>query len=248
MEGEPSAATTRAASPPPTSTRPRVAWPPSSTRRRLTSWSSTTSTAATATPTTSRSTGWAWRPPTAPAHRCVYMSTMDRDFMRGAAVAGPPSRSSPPRTRSTDADTLGEPAARITTRGRCRPWVCTKRAAMRAHASQISEDSFFLSMPDESSPRSGARSGSSGSGPSRRAWATASARAGWSSTRPALALGGGVCGKGRRMTRHKVLRVHGGRLVVAERRVELESELDALAAEGLPSSTRSPSMTTSTWC
>jgi hypothetical protein len=34
------------------------------------------------------------------------------------------------------------------------------------------------------------------------------------------------------MTRHKVLRVHGGRLVVAERRVELESELDALAAEG----------------
>lgn len=34
------------------------------------------------------------------------------------------------------------------------------------------------------------------------------------------------------MTRHKVLRVHGGRLVVAERRVELESELDTLAAEG----------------
>jgi len=34
------------------------------------------------------------------------------------------------------------------------------------------------------------------------------------------------------MTRHKVLRVHGGRLVVAERRVELESELDALSAEG----------------
>ncbi len=34
------------------------------------------------------------------------------------------------------------------------------------------------------------------------------------------------------MTAHKVLRVHGGRLVVAERRVELESELDALAAQG----------------
>ena len=34
------------------------------------------------------------------------------------------------------------------------------------------------------------------------------------------------------MTRHKVLRVHGGRLVVAERRVELETELDALAADG----------------
>ena len=34
------------------------------------------------------------------------------------------------------------------------------------------------------------------------------------------------------MTRHKLLRVHGGRLVVADRRLELESELDALAAEG----------------
>ncbi len=34
------------------------------------------------------------------------------------------------------------------------------------------------------------------------------------------------------MRRHKVLRLHGGRLVVAERRVELEGELDALAAQG----------------
>ena len=34
------------------------------------------------------------------------------------------------------------------------------------------------------------------------------------------------------MTKHKVLRVHGGRLVVAERRVELEGELDTLAAQG----------------
>ncbi len=31
---------------------------------------------------------------------------------------------------------------------------------------------------------------------------------------------------------HRVLRVHGGRLVVAERRLELEAELDAGAAEG----------------
>ena len=34
------------------------------------------------------------------------------------------------------------------------------------------------------------------------------------------------------MRRHKVLRLHGGRLVVAERRVELEGELDALDAQG----------------
>ncbi len=34
------------------------------------------------------------------------------------------------------------------------------------------------------------------------------------------------------MTTHRVLRVHGGRLVVAERRLELEAELDAAAGEG----------------
>ena len=57
---------------------------------------------------------------------------------------------------------------------------------------------------------SGARSGSSACGPSR-----------WVHGR-----GGGP------VTRHRVLRVHGGRLVTAERRVELEGELDALAAQG----------------
>jgi hypothetical protein len=31
---------------------------------------------------------------------------------------------------------------------------------------------------------------------------------------------------------HRVLRVHGGRLVVADRRLELEAELDAAGAEG----------------
>jgi hypothetical protein len=34
------------------------------------------------------------------------------------------------------------------------------------------------------------------------------------------------------MTTHRVLRVHGGRLVVDERRAELQAELDAAAAEG----------------
>jgi len=34
------------------------------------------------------------------------------------------------------------------------------------------------------------------------------------------------------VSRHKVLRVHGGRLVAAERRVELEGALDELAGEG----------------
>lgn len=34
------------------------------------------------------------------------------------------------------------------------------------------------------------------------------------------------------MSRHRILRVHGGRLVVADRRVELQDELDRLASEG----------------
>lgn len=34
------------------------------------------------------------------------------------------------------------------------------------------------------------------------------------------------------MTSHRVLRVHGGRLVVPERRLELEEELDEAAAQG----------------
>ena len=34
------------------------------------------------------------------------------------------------------------------------------------------------------------------------------------------------------MTTHKILRVHGGRLVVADRRTELAEELDAHAALG----------------
>jgi len=47
------------------------------------------------------------------------------------------------------ADTMGEPAVRITTEVDVTPWVATKRAAMAAHASQISEESFFLSMPED---------------------------------------------------------------------------------------------------
>ena len=78
----------------------------------------------------------------------VYMTTMDRDFMRGL------------RRRALEdglasdeelegADTMGEPAERITTELDVSPWVATKRAAMAAHASQIGEDSFFLSMPED---------------------------------------------------------------------------------------------------
>jgi len=44
---------------------------------------------------------------------------------------------------------LGMPEAVLTTRVDVTTWVETKRASMRAHASQISEQSFFLAMPEE---------------------------------------------------------------------------------------------------
>ncbi|MGD0882417.1 MAG: PIG-L family deacetylase [Acidimicrobiales bacterium] len=78
----------------------------------------------------------------------VYMATMDRGFMlelrRRAAESG-----IGPDDELEGADTMGEPSERITTQVDVAPWVGAKREAMRAHASQITEDSFFLSMPDE---------------------------------------------------------------------------------------------------
>jgi LmbE family N-acetylglucosaminyl deacetylase len=78
----------------------------------------------------------------------VYMATMDRSFMvelrREAAASA-----SGPDENLDGADTMGEPSERITTELDVTPWLATKRAAMAAHASQITEESFFLSMPED---------------------------------------------------------------------------------------------------
>jgi LmbE family N-acetylglucosaminyl deacetylase len=76
----------------------------------------------------------------------VYQSTMNRDAAkRGrsdfAEVAG---------FEMPDlGDDFGSPEAILTTKVDVTPWVTYKRQAMRAHPSQISEQSFFLAMPDE---------------------------------------------------------------------------------------------------
>jgi LmbE family N-acetylglucosaminyl deacetylase len=44
---------------------------------------------------------------------------------------------------------FGLPESLITTAVDVTPYVKAKRDAMRAHASQISEESFFLAMPDD---------------------------------------------------------------------------------------------------
>ena len=78
----------------------------------------------------------------------VYMTTMDRDFMIELRRQAADSEFGPDDNLD-GAETMGEPSARITTELDVSPWVMTKRDAMRAHASQIAEDSFFLSMPDD---------------------------------------------------------------------------------------------------
>jgi LmbE family N-acetylglucosaminyl deacetylase len=78
----------------------------------------------------------------------VYMATMDRGFMvelrRRAAESD-----FGPEDNLEGADTMGEPSERITTQVDVSPWVGVKRNAMAAHASQITEESFFLSMPED---------------------------------------------------------------------------------------------------
>jgi len=81
----------------------------------------------------------------------VYLATMDRGFMRSLRAEAADSEWAPPETAEEleGADTMGEPSERITTEVDVSAHLEAKRAAMRAHASQIGEDSFFLSLPDD---------------------------------------------------------------------------------------------------
>ena len=169
----------------------------------------------------------------------VYMATMDRGFMLELCAAQAAESELGPDDNLEGADTMGEPSERHHHRGRRRP---VDRAPSgppcAAHASQITEDSFFLAMPDDVFAEVWGqewfirvRPDPAGLGDGVR--------------EPGLvveAAGGGDDGVPVRrrqrdgavaMTRHRVLRVHGGRLVVAERRVELEAELDAAGRRGV---------------
>lgn len=78
----------------------------------------------------------------------VLESTMNRDEMRrliaAAAAAGDGEGPSPEQVEA-----MGLPEEQLTTRVDVTSWIGPKRDAMRAHASQIGPDSFFLAMPDE---------------------------------------------------------------------------------------------------
>jgi LmbE family N-acetylglucosaminyl deacetylase len=77
----------------------------------------------------------------------VYQATMNRDAAnrgRSAFAAQDAGVELPEFDES-----FGSAEAVITTKVDVTSWVTFKRQAMRAHASQISEQSFFLAMPDE---------------------------------------------------------------------------------------------------
>lgn len=82
--------------------------------------------------------------------RRVYQSTINRDHIlrsrdRFAGQDGADDIEAP----QIDEESFGMPESIITAAVDVTPYLEYKRRAMRAHASQISEQSFFLAMPDE---------------------------------------------------------------------------------------------------
>jgi LmbE family N-acetylglucosaminyl deacetylase len=80
----------------------------------------------------------------------VYESTLNRDHIKRLMAERPGALAQGDDAPDpSDFDEMGSPESEITTTVDVRAFVEHKRAAMRAHASQISESSFFLTMPDE---------------------------------------------------------------------------------------------------
>lgn len=80
----------------------------------------------------------------------VYQATMNRDHMiRGRAAMAAQNPEANLELPDFEAANLGKPESEITCAVDVTAYTEVKRQAMRAHASQISEQSFFLSMPDE---------------------------------------------------------------------------------------------------
>ena len=82
--------------------------------------------------------------------RRVYQSTINRDhILRSRARFAELADEADIEAPDIDEETFGMPESVITTAVDVTPYLKYKRRAMRAHASQISEQSFFLAMPDE---------------------------------------------------------------------------------------------------
>jgi LmbE family N-acetylglucosaminyl deacetylase len=81
----------------------------------------------------------------------VYQNTMNRDHMlRGMSAFAQQAATAGIEVPDVAAEPgFGKPESVITAAVDVTPYLADKRAAMRAHASQISEQSFFLALPDE---------------------------------------------------------------------------------------------------
>ncbi len=85
----------------------------------------------------------------------LYEATMNRDhmfrMMEGARAAGVdvPDFGNDDAPGTDDGNPFGMPEAEITTAIDVKAFTPLKRASMKAHASQITDTSFFMEMPDE---------------------------------------------------------------------------------------------------
>ncbi|MGE5134433.1 MAG: PIG-L family deacetylase [Gemmatimonadota bacterium] len=81
----------------------------------------------------------------------VYQNTINRDHMlRGMQAFAEQAAAAGIETPDVTQDPgFGKPESVITAAVDVSPYLAHKRRAMRAHASQISEQSFFLALPDE---------------------------------------------------------------------------------------------------
>ena len=79
----------------------------------------------------------------------VYMATQNRDAVLELMDRAEELGVEPPSADGLDVDHFGEPASRITNAVDVSGFLGEKKDAMRAHASQIADSSFFLSMTDE---------------------------------------------------------------------------------------------------
>lgn len=79
----------------------------------------------------------------------VFEGTMSRESLLEGMQRAREAGLWPDDTPIEVPDAFGTPEALITHAVDVRPWLDRKRSSMRAHASQIAEQSFFLAMPDE---------------------------------------------------------------------------------------------------
>jgi LmbE family N-acetylglucosaminyl deacetylase len=81
----------------------------------------------------------------------VFEGTINRDHIKRAMLAAAEAGTLPGEDAPTpeDFETFGRPESVITTTVDVRDFIAQKRASMAAHASQISDSSFFLSMPPD---------------------------------------------------------------------------------------------------